>query len=163
MQRLNIGGRDLARAMRYAAQQQTTTMKTSKILTLSLAAGVAGVAVAEITGARALFVSGETFFSTIAFIGIGAIALADQFRHRRVGEVRAVDGVSLTVNTVAGAEFGVNIVPHTLAHTSLDALRAGSRVNLEVDLLARYLERLLGRADVGIDLNLLAENGFLKQ
>ena len=63
-------------------------MKTSKILTLSLAAGVAGVAVAEITGARALFVSGETFFSTIAFIGIGAIALADQFRHRRVGEVR---------------------------------------------------------------------------
>lgn len=75
-----------------------------------------------------------------------------------------VDGVSLTVNTVAGAEFGVNIVPHTLAHTSLDALRAGSRVNLEVDLLARYLERLLGRADGGgIDMNLLAENGFLKQ
>ena len=75
-----------------------------------------------------------------------------------------VDGVSLTVNTIAGAEFGVNIVPHTLAHTSLDAPRAGSRVNLEVDLLARYLERLLGRADGGaIDMNLLAENGFLKQ
>ncbi len=75
-----------------------------------------------------------------------------------------VDGVSLTVNTVAGAEFGVNIVPHTLTHTSLDALRAGSRVNLEVDLLARYLERLLGRADgSSIDMNLLAENGFLKQ
>jgi riboflavin synthase len=75
-----------------------------------------------------------------------------------------VDGVSLTVNTVAGAEFGVNIVPHTLAHTSLDGLRTGSRVNLEVDLLARYLERLLGRADGGgIDMNLLAENGFLKQ
>ena len=75
-----------------------------------------------------------------------------------------VDGVSLTVNTVAGAEFGVNIVPHTLAHTSLDALRAGSRVNLEVDLLARYLERLLARTDGGgVNLELLAENGFLKQ
>jgi hypothetical protein len=63
-------------------------MKTSKILTLSLAAGVAGVAVAEITGARALFVSGETFFATLSVLGIGAIALADQLRHRRVGEVR---------------------------------------------------------------------------
>jgi len=63
-------------------------MKTSKILTLSLAAGVAAVAVAEITGARALFVSGETFFSTFAFLGIGAIAVADQVRHRRVAAAR---------------------------------------------------------------------------
>ncbi len=75
-----------------------------------------------------------------------------------------VDGVSLTVNAVSGAEFGVNIVPHTLTHTSLDALRAGSRVNLEVDLLARYLERLLGRDAAGdVDMALLAEHGFLKQ
>ncbi|HEY0674943.1 MAG TPA: riboflavin synthase [Immundisolibacter sp.] len=75
-----------------------------------------------------------------------------------------VDGVSLTVNTVIGAEFGVNIVPHTLTHTSLDALRAGSRVNLEVDLLARYLERLLGRDAGGeVDLALLAEHGFLNR
>ena len=75
-----------------------------------------------------------------------------------------VDGVSLTVNTVSGDAFGVNIVPHTLTHTALDALRPGSRVNLEVDLLARYLERLLGReAGGGVDLALLAENGFLNQ
>jgi len=75
-----------------------------------------------------------------------------------------VDGVSLTVNTVSGAEFGVNIVPHTLTHTSLDALRAGSRVNLEVDLLARYLERLLGRDAGGdVDMALLAEHGFLNR
>lgn len=75
-----------------------------------------------------------------------------------------VDGVSLTVNTVSGGEFGVNIVPHTLAHTSLDALRSGSRMNLEVDLLARYLERLLGReAGGGVDLALLADNGFLNR
>lgn len=54
-----------------------------------------------------------------------------------------VDGVSLTVNAVDGACFGVNLVPHTLAHTTFHARRAGDRVNLEVDLLARYVARLL--------------------
>jgi riboflavin synthase len=57
----------------------------------------------------------------------------------------AVDGVSLTVNTVRGAEFEVNLIPHTLAVTTLKNLRAGDRVNLEVDPLARYAERLLRR------------------
>ncbi len=58
----------------------------------------------------------------------------------------AVDGVSLTVNAVdagAGSGFEVNIVPHTWTHTTLGALKAGDAVNLEVDLIARYLERLL--------------------
>ena len=54
-----------------------------------------------------------------------------------------IDGVSLTVNEVAGATFGVNIVPHTRAATTLGAARQGQAVNLEVDILARYLERLL--------------------
>lgn len=54
-----------------------------------------------------------------------------------------IDGVSLTVNDVEGCTFGVNIIPHTLAHTSLGALQPGDAVNLEVDLIARYLERLL--------------------
>lgn len=54
-----------------------------------------------------------------------------------------VDGVSLTVNAVDGAVFELNIVPHTLAETTLHAYRPGRRVNLEVDLVARYLERLL--------------------
>jgi riboflavin synthase len=54
-----------------------------------------------------------------------------------------IDGVSLTVNDVEGARFGVNIVPHTLAQTTLAALQADDPVNLEVDLIARYLERLL--------------------
>jgi len=54
-----------------------------------------------------------------------------------------VDGVSLTVNEVSGTRFGVNIVPHTLLETTLGETLAGRRVNLEVDLLARYLERLL--------------------
>ena len=57
----------------------------------------------------------------------------------------AVHGVSLTVNAVRGAEFEVNLIPHTLAATTLKHLRSGDRVNLEVDPLARYAERLLGK------------------
>jgi riboflavin synthase len=59
----------------------------------------------------------------------------------RKGSV-CVDGVSLTVNEVGASGFGVNIVPHTLRHTTLGRLQPGDPVNLEVDLLARYLERL---------------------
>jgi riboflavin synthase len=66
----------------------------------------------------------------------------------RKGSV-AVDGVSLTVNEVEGATFGVNIIPHTQEVTTLGRLTVGSRVNLEVDQLARYVERILGAsADV---------------
>jgi len=54
-----------------------------------------------------------------------------------------VDGVSLTVNAVEGSVFEVNLIPHTLEVTTLSRLQPGSRVNLEVDLVARYLERLL--------------------
>ena len=54
-----------------------------------------------------------------------------------------VDGVSLTVNAVDGAAFELNIVPHTLSETTMHAYRAGRQVNLEVDLVARYLERLI--------------------
>ena len=54
----------------------------------------------------------------------------------------AVNGVSLTLNTVVGRRFCVNLIPHTLAVTTLKHLAAGARVNLEVDLLARYVARL---------------------
>lgn len=54
-----------------------------------------------------------------------------------------IDGVSLTVNRVEGAEFSVNLIPHTLAVTTLKRLKPGVRVNLEIDLIARYCERLL--------------------
>jgi riboflavin synthase len=57
----------------------------------------------------------------------------------------AVDGVSLTVNEVRGRVFGINLIPHTCAVTTLGALTAGARVNVEVDQLARYLERLLSK------------------
>jgi riboflavin synthase len=56
-----------------------------------------------------------------------------------------VDGVSLTVNEVDGTKFGVNIIPITQAATNLGAARAGVRVNLEIDLIARYVARLLGK------------------
>ena len=56
----------------------------------------------------------------------------------------ALDGVSLTVNEVSGARFGVNIIPHTLACTNFGAAVPGQRMNLEIDLIARYVERLLG-------------------
>ncbi len=60
----------------------------------------------------------------------------------RKGSV-AVDGVSLTVNAVKGTSFEVNVIPHTRAATTLGRLEAGGRVNLEVDMMARYIERLL--------------------
>lgn len=60
----------------------------------------------------------------------------------RKGSV-AVNGVSLTVNEAVGSRFTVNLIPHTLANTTLDALQPGSRVNIEIDLVARYTERLL--------------------
>ena len=58
-----------------------------------------------------------------------------------------VQGVSLTVNRVEGAEFEINLIPHTLEVTTLGQLAPGARVNLEVDLIARYVERMLGGAD----------------
>jgi riboflavin synthase len=57
----------------------------------------------------------------------------------------ALDGVSLTVNEVDGATFGVNIIPHTQLETTFGAARAGDSVNLEIDMLARYVARLLGK------------------
>jgi len=57
----------------------------------------------------------------------------------------ALDGVSLTVNEVEGRRFGVNIIPHTRANTTFGAAQEGDRVNLEIDVLARYVARLLGK------------------
>jgi riboflavin synthase len=79
-----------------------------------------------------------------------------------------VDGISLTVNGVSGAEFELNIVPHTLVETTMSAYKPGTHVNLEVDVIARYLERLLlgeKAADTrsgGINLEKLQEYGFIK-
>ncbi|MEO5654998.1 MAG: riboflavin synthase [Nitrosospira sp.] len=58
----------------------------------------------------------------------------------------SVNGVSLTVNRIAGNELEINLIPHTLAVTTLKNLKTGAKVNLEVDMLARYVERLMGIA-----------------
>jgi riboflavin synthase len=74
-----------------------------------------------------------------------------------------IDGVSLTVNEVSGDTFGVNIIPHTAERTTLQDYRPGRKVNIEVDVVSRYLERLLeGRADTteGLTLDKLANAGF---
>jgi len=77
-----------------------------------------------------------------------------------------INGISLTINSVEGAEFSVNIVPHTLKETTLGAINVGDSINLEVDLLARYMERLMkGEAAAEcpsrITENLLKESGFI--
>lgn len=79
-----------------------------------------------------------------------------------------VDGVSLTVNAVAGAEFELTIVPHTLRNTIMTNYQPGWQVNLEVDILARYIERLwLGQTPHNtsaskLNEGFLAEHGYLK-
>jgi riboflavin synthase len=70
-----------------------------------------------------------------------------------------VDGVSLTVNEVDARRFGVNIVPHTMEATVFSEYRPGTKVNLEVDVVARYLERLLA-GDDGLTRERLEEYGF---
>jgi riboflavin synthase len=78
-----------------------------------------------------------------------------------------INGISLTVNAVNGGLFSVNIVPHTLKETTLADIKVGNQVNLEVDLLARYLERLLqgdaaATPKATITEAFLQDNGFLR-
>lgn len=78
-----------------------------------------------------------------------------------------INGISLTVNTVNGTLFSVNIVPHTLKETTLAGVKVGDKVNLEVDLLARYLERLLlgdkaAKPESTITETLLRDSGFIR-
>ncbi|QIB66146.1 riboflavin synthase [Kineobactrum salinum] len=91
-------------------------------------------------------------------------ALAKYIAHK--GSI-CVDGTSLTVNAVNGAEFDLNIIPQTMAETVFGDYGPGSQVNLEVDVIARYLERLvMGEAAAqpaaaGLSLQTLADNGYL--
>lgn len=80
----------------------------------------------------------------------------------------AINGVSLTVNSCAGCRFTVSIIPHTLAVTTLGLLKPGDMVNIEVDIIGKYVEKLLmdktAGAEPGSRINaaFLAEHGFLK-
>ncbi|TXH36718.1 MAG: riboflavin synthase [Burkholderiaceae bacterium] len=90
--------------------------------------------------------------------GVGEVLRFDPVGDNRLLEIRApreiarfiarkgsivVDGTSLTTNEVKGTDFTINLIPHTLENTTLNRLQPGSKVNLEVDLIARYCERLL--------------------
>ena len=71
-----------------------------------------------------------------------------------------VDGVSLTINEVSGNTFSLNIIPHTAAVTTMGAYEAGTTVNIEVDLLARYIERMLGNDADRVSIDFLREHGY---
>lgn len=78
-----------------------------------------------------------------------------------------IDGVSLTVNEVDGSRFRLTIVPHTAGETTLISLQAGDKVNIEVDLIARYLERLMNydgkdNKSGGVTMDMLARAGFVR-
>jgi riboflavin synthase len=90
-------------------------------------------------------------------------ALAKYIAHK--GSI-CIDGTSLTVNSVNGAEFDLNIIPQTMSETIFGTYQPGSKVNLEVDVIARYLERLIqgdAAAHAGeLTMDTLADNGFLR-
>ena len=94
--------------------------------------------------------------------GVGSVLRFDPVGDNRLLEIEApqslakyiarkgsitVDGVSLTTNAVSGARFAINLIPHTLEATTLGRLQAGDRVNLEIDLIARYVERMLAASN----------------
>lgn len=78
----------------------------------------------------------------------------------RKGSV-CVDGVSLTINEVSGNTFDLNIIPHTAETTTIGDYAVGTTVNIEVDLLARYVERLLGKDKNGLSMEFLEVHGYV--
>jgi riboflavin synthase len=74
-----------------------------------------------------------------------------------------IDGISLTVNAISHDGFSVNIIPHTFSSTTLAYLRVGERVNIETDIIGKYVERLTSpwKSEGGLSMKTLAENGFI--
>lgn len=74
-----------------------------------------------------------------------------------------IDGISLTVNAVSRDGFSVNIIPHTFANTTLGNLKVGDHVNIETDIIGKYVERLTTpwKSEGGVSMKTLAENGFI--
>lgn len=107
---------------------------------LTLATRLGGHLVSGHVDGLGVVVSRQEDVRSVRFVIEAPAELAKYIVHK--GSI-TVDGTSLTVNGVDGARFELNIVPHTLQETIMGTYQAGSRVNLEVDLVARYLERLL--------------------
>lgn len=112
---------------------------------------------------RAAVVSCSQLGKAIEFWLEAPAELARYIAHK--GSI-TIDGVSLTVNEVDGSRFRLTIVPHTAGETTLIDLAVGDKVNLEVDQIARYLERLMQRGEEtvsgGVTLDLLARSGFMR-
>lgn len=74
-----------------------------------------------------------------------------------------IDGISLTVNSVSGDGFSINIIPHTFSNTTLAEIRTGQQVNIETDIIGKYVERLTQpwKSGGGLSMQTLAENGFI--
>ena len=74
-----------------------------------------------------------------------------------------IDGISLTVNAVSREGFSVNIIPHTYSSTTLGQLKVGDQVNIETDIIGKYVERLTSpwKSEGGLSMKTLAENGFI--
>ncbi len=97
--------------------------------------------------------AGSTVFGIEAPDGLGSYLVEK-------GSV-AVDGISLTVNECIKNRFYVNVIPHTLATTTLGLKNPGDRVNIETDIIAKYVEKLLSRRTGGIDRGFLEKHGFV--
>jgi len=102
---------------------------------------------------------------SIRFVMRAPDALAKYIAHK--GSI-CIDGTSLTVNAVSGSQFELNIIPQTMAETVFGGYRPGTQINLEVDVIARYLERLMmgdkaadPSTEPGLTMATLAESGFL--
>jgi riboflavin synthase len=111
-------------------------------------------------------VSIEKDARSIRYVMRAPSALAKYIAHK--GSV-CVDGTSLTVNAVNGADFELNIIPQTLSETVFGDYVVGTKVNLEVDVIARYLERLIQgdaaaiNSSSGLSMDTLAESGYLRR
>ncbi len=131
---------------------------------LTLATRLGGHLVSGHVDGLGTVISREEDARSVCFVIEAPAELAKYIVHK--GSI-TVDGTSLTVNGVDGARFDLNIVPHTLQETIMDSYRPGSRVNLEVDLIARYLERLLlgdkaaQSGSQGLSREMLEKAGFI--
>ncbi|MCL4110159.1 UNVERIFIED_CONTAM: hypothetical protein GTU68_026679 [Idotea baltica] len=111
-------------------------------------------------------VSIEKDARSIRYVMRAPPALAKYIAHK--GSI-CIDGTSLTVNAVNGADFELNIIPQTMLETVFGGYVVGTKVNLEVDVIARYLERLIqgdaaaAAGSAGLTMDTLAESGFLRR
>jgi riboflavin synthase len=155
--------RETLKSTTFGHLEQGSRLNLEKALTLRARLG--GHLVSGHVDGVGLLLEKQTDARSIQFVIEAPTQLARYIAHK--GSI-CVDGVSLTVNGVNGSRFELNLVPHTLQKTIMDDYQIGMEVNLEVDLIARYLERLiLGKETVetstqGVTAALLKAHGFIR-